>query len=122
MLRNITVISLIIAFAAQTISGAVVSFGYYINPDTFAKNCVNKARPTLHCNGKCQMMKKIKEEGKKEQENQERKTDNKITVLSSRSFFATIIAVNIQYKITYPVTGCPAAVHRSSAVFHPPLV
>ena len=38
----------------------------------YAKNCINKARPKLHCNGKCQMMKKMRKRKKKKQ-NQDRK-------------------------------------------------
>ena len=33
---------------------------YYTNTAAFAKNCVNKAKPKLHYNGKCQMMKKCR--------------------------------------------------------------
>jgi len=86
VLRNIAVISLLIAFAAQTFSGAFIKLGYIINPDAFAKYCVNKARPKLHCNGKCQLAKKIKEEEKKEQESLELKTI-KSQSISSKSFY-----------------------------------
>ena len=122
MLKNIAVIPLLIAFAAQSFSGAFIRLGYAINPAAFAKYCVNKAKPKLRCNGKCQLMKKIKEEEKKEQENTERKLDYKVTILSSKSFFATINLVVTPYKITYPRTACSATVHRSLAVFHPPQV
>jgi hypothetical protein len=115
VLRNIAVIPLLIAFAAQSFSGAFIRLGYAINPAAFAKYCVNKAKPRLQCNGKCQVMKKMKEEEKKEQ-------DYKVTLLSSKSFFATVSHLGTPYKITYPRTTCSATVHRSLTVFHPPQV
>ena len=50
----------------------------------------------MHCNGKCQMMKKIQEEENKEQQETERKAESKNETLSSKSFFA--ILPDIFYK------------------------
>ena len=120
VLRNIAVIPLLIAFAAQSFSGAFIQLGYAINPAAFAKYCVNKAKPKLHCNGKCQMMKKMKEEEKKEQENTERKWENKITVLSSKSFFCNIEFKLIPVTKPIPVENTPLIKDISLSVFHPP--
>lgn len=47
----------------QTFSKWAVVIGYELNQDYISKNlCINKAQPNLHCNGKCQMMKKLAEE------------------------------------------------------------
>lgn len=59
---------------------------YYINQAVFAKSCVNKAKPTMHCNGKCQMMKKLQEEEKKDQQMPERKLEKRMELLSTNSF------------------------------------
>jgi len=91
-MKQLTAIFLIVAFAVQTFSSGFVVLNYYTNTASFAKNCENKARPKMHCNGKCQMMKKLKQEEKQDQQNPERKSENKIEVLSSRSFFYTSIA------------------------------
>lgn len=120
MLSKIAVIPLLIAFAAQSFSGAFIQLGYAINPAAFAKYCVNKAKPKLHCNGKCQMMKKMKEEEKKEQENTERKWENKITVLSSKSFFCNIEFKLIPVTKPIPVENTPLIKDISLSVFHPP--
>ena len=58
---------------------------YYANTSAFAKNCENKAKPAMHCNGKCQMMKKIKAAESKEQQMPERKMENKIELFSCSS-------------------------------------
>ena len=91
VIKSLIAIPLIIAFAAQTFSAAFIQLGYAVNPAAFAKYCVNKAKPKLHCNGKCQMMKKIKEEEKKEQENLELKTI-KSQSISSKSFYPSLLS------------------------------
>ncbi|MEP6749886.1 MAG: hypothetical protein ABJB86_19265 [Bacteroidota bacterium] len=70
------------AFLAQTLNKAFVIADYYSNRALYAKNCENKAIPIMHCNGKCQMMKKLKEEQKKDEENSERRAENKNEVIS----------------------------------------
>ena len=120
--RHITAIIFFAAFLAQTFSRSFVIANYYTNTSKYAKNCINKTKPKMHCNGKCQMMKKLQEQEKKDQENPERKSENKNElVLSSKSFFS-----NLPYKITrfvkkiYPTLHCPKETYRSFEVFHPP--
>jgi hypothetical protein len=121
--KQITSILLLLAFAIQTFSGGFVVLNYYTNTAAFAKNCVNKAKPKMHCNGKCQMMKKMQEEEKKDQQLPERKFENKIEVLSSKSFFysaATAFSVIASKATTvekdYPLTDI------SYSFFRPPQV
>jgi hypothetical protein len=121
MFRYFTALLLLAAFGAQTFEKAVIVLDYYANTASFAKNCENKAIPKMHCNGKCQMMKKLKEEEKKERQNPERKSENKNQTISSRSFFATLSlhtpaflpAGTSQYAPTHPID-------RAYAIFHPP--
>lgn len=121
--KQIISILLLLAFAIQTFSDGIVLLNYYTNTAAFAKNCVNKARPKMHCNGKCQMMKKMQEEEKKDQQIPERKFENKIEVLSSKSFFyssATTFSVIAPKATTvekdYPLTDI------SYSFFRPPQV
>ncbi|MGG9964774.1 hypothetical protein [Ferruginibacter sp. SUN106] len=121
MFKQIAAIFLIIAFTAQTFSGGFVMLNYYSNTAAFAKNCENKARPKMHCNGKCQMMKKLQQEEKQDQQNPERKSDNKIEVLSSKSFFystTTIFSV-IAFKAV-PVEKDYPIKDIAYSFFHPP--
>jgi hypothetical protein len=121
VLKNLAVISLLIAFAAQTFNGACIKLGYAINPEAFAKYCVNKNRPKLHCNGKCQMMKKIRGEEKKEQESLELKTI-KAQSISSKSFYPSLISpegIELAYNVTTP-RSIGYATDNTSDFFHPP--
>jgi len=96
---------------------------YYTNTSKYSKNCENKAKPKMHCNGKCQMMKKLQHEEKKDQENPERKSENKNeSVLSTKSFFATIptqyLIDSKSKKISPSSDG--KSIDRCFDIFHPP--
>jgi len=57
----------------------------------YAKNCENKAFPAMHCNGKCQLMKKLRQEQKDDQDNRERLINGKNEVVFfSRSALASL--------------------------------
>ncbi len=75
----------------------------------------------LHCNGKCQMMKKIRAEEKKEQESQERKMGSKVEVLSSKSFFTSTSELfsTLIYSHYFTGTECNE-MHMPRSIFHPP--
>lgn len=120
--RYITAIVFLAAFLAQTFSKTLVIADYYTNTAKYAKNCENKAKPKMHCNGKCQMMKKLQQEEKKDQENPERKAENKNEiVLSSKSFFTTVPYYSkYSIKKLYPALQSPKETDRSFEVFHPP--
>ncbi len=77
----------------------------------------------MHCNGKCQMMKKLQQEEKNEQENQERKAENRIEIaLSTKSFFATApiqyLILSSSKKLSPSSDG--KSIDRSFDIFHPP--
>jgi hypothetical protein len=113
------------AILAQTFSKSFVMADYYTNTSKYAKNCVNKAKPKMNCNGKCQMMKKLEQEEKKDQENPERKAENKNEILlSSKSFYAT---VDNTYKIAivkqrFPQIENIYSYNCTNSIFHPPQV
>lgn len=93
---------------------------YYTNTASYAKNCENKARPMLHCNGKCQLMKKLKQEENKDKQNPERRSDNKDEVLSSKSFFASVSNTVITSNNSYLFRNNNLIKDIPSDFFHPP--
>ncbi|MBS1512414.1 MAG: hypothetical protein JST86_16330 [Bacteroidetes bacterium] len=120
-MKSLSAIILIAAFAAQSFSGGFIMLDYYSHTAAFAKNCENKARPQMHCNGRCQMMKKLKAEEKKDEQNPERKADNKTVVLSSKSFFCSVITAIIP-AFSKPSAGSNtfSLQDMEYAFFHPP--
>ena len=121
MLKQITAIFLLIAFSVQVFNRTVIVLDYYTNTNAFAKNCENKALPMLHCNGKCQMMKKLREEEKKNQQNPERRAENKNEVLSSRSFFTSLpLGKPAVSDIVYSYLHISIPKEPYTDIFHPP--
>jgi hypothetical protein len=102
MLKQLTALVLIAAFVIQTFSGGFVLLDYYINTTAFATNCVNKARPTLHCNGKCQMMKKLKQEENTNKQNPGRSNENKTEVFCSSAHQYTFQPIAVLISPDYP--------------------
>jgi hypothetical protein len=122
MFKKITATILLLAFVSQTFAGPFIMLDYFVNTAAYAKNCVNKAKPKMHCNGKCQAMKKIQEEEKKDQQNAEEKAASKLQVLSSRSFFSLLIIPAISSNKILFHTFSDSPVDRNLSVFHPPKV
>lgn len=122
MIRYIAVILLMGAFLAQTFNQGFIELSYVVNRASFEKNCENKYRPALHCNGKCQLMKKLKEEEKKDQRNPERKQENKNeSPSSSKSFFATLQIEQFDFQQEYSLSNDPSLQSAYlTDVFHPP--
>ena len=123
MFKQLAALILLMAFGFQTFSRAIILVSYYTNTSSYAKNCINKAKPILHCNGKCQMMKKLKEEDKKDKQNPERKSEVKNEIpISSRSFFAVIEYIKFAVKLKREIAHYPndICVNHPTSIFHPP--
>ena len=62
MLKRLTIWMLIFAVFAANFSLVFVYVGFKFNQQYIAANlCVNRFKPSLHCNGKCYFMRKIKQ-------------------------------------------------------------
>ena len=122
MFKQIIATILLMAFVAQTFASPFIMLDYFVNTASYAKNCVNKARPKMHCNGQCQVMKKIREQEKKDQQDSQRKAENKIPVLSSKSFFCSLEHFSILIQNSYSTTDAATIVDRAFSIFHPPQI
>ena len=121
LLQRTIAFLLLLAFFTSTFSRLFVVADYYVNTERYYAKCVNKARPQLKCNGKCQMSKKIQAEENKEQKNPGLKLDLK-------SELVTHIAIELKpgvplttASICYPVAQqefLPTG--YNARIFHPP--
>ena len=120
MFTRFIAILLLLCSASVSLSGLFVVAGFEMNRGYIAKElCVNKDKPQLHCNGKCYLMKKLKQAEEKEQ-----KQDHQFQKIQLQQAIAYIpfvfkqysfIAINLRIPLT---TGVPVA--RLSSIFHPP--
>jgi hypothetical protein len=65
-LQKIVAAILIFAFLGQSFNQYWYYLGYLVEKKEYMARCENKALPQMHCNGKCQLMKKIREQQEKE--------------------------------------------------------
>jgi len=122
MYRQLLAAVLMLAFTVQTFNQGLIVFGFYANQDAIARKlCVNKAKPKMLCHGKCQLMKKLQEEEKKDKENSERKIDNKAEIV-----FINDASTNINYNLepgmcnSFPLHKDPLLNFYLIDIFHPP--
>ncbi|MEO8405081.1 MAG: hypothetical protein ABI480_10810 [Chitinophagaceae bacterium] len=120
-MKKILALTLLLAFASQTFSQAIIVIDFYINQSYIATfKCENRFMPMLHCNGKCVLAKRLKQEEKREQENSERKLENKNEVISSKSFFTSVLPSLQTIYPVYQTYSDKRITGVSFAVFHPP--
>ena len=70
---------------AQSFDKVLIVADYFARTSVYAKNCENKKKPQMRCQGKCQMMKKLEQQEKDNQSYPERKIENKQEVLACGS-------------------------------------
>jgi hypothetical protein len=121
--KYITAVVFLAAFLAQSFGKSFYIADYYTRTARYAEKCINKARPKLHCNGQCQLMKKLQEEEKKDQQNPERNNSLKNEVsLSDQNSFATLEKQFRLIALSRHIEGrpedVPAGIH--APVFRPP--
>ena len=114
---------LILLVLFQAFSKWVIMAEYTINKDYIAKNlCENKARPMLHCNGKCQLMKKLAEEEKQNSSSSNTGNNIKVSDVLFTHEISTLCITNLpEEKATFnsELILSKSSAHLSS-IFHPP--
>jgi hypothetical protein len=125
-MKFIVIPILMLLVLAQAFSKWLVVAEYRMNRDFIAKNlCINKARPKLRCNGKCQMMKRLAEE---EKQNSRDNTNNTAKVSTNEVLFCDDVNKPTFPLLTYIITTYneePFLFKPDSpisSVFHPPAI
>jgi hypothetical protein len=114
---------LLAALMVQTFSRSIAMADYMVNLEAYKKACINKAKPKLQCNGKCQMLKKVKkQEGDSEASAPVLKLNHLEVVLSSKSFFPSISVVSTNNSSSYFTYTDDYSSDYLGAIFHPPSI
>ena len=111
----------------QTFSKLIIITNYQLNKEYIAANlCVNRFFPQMHCNGQCQLAKKLKAE--EDQSNKEN-SSNTVSKLQSSEvlFFEQKTNFSIGHLFTYKKTTYPSYLvveypSPAPAIFHPPAI
>jgi hypothetical protein len=112
---------MLLAFMAQTFDRFMIEADFYANRNYVAANlCENKDKPWLHCCGKCQLNKKLKEHDNNDEQNTESKGINKDEVISSKSFFPQLTFFTATVLHEYQQFICGPVSNYNGNIFHPP--
>lgn len=119
--RKIAVVLLLAAFTTITFNQSFITLDYFLQRDFIANTlCINKAKPQMHCNGKCQLMKKLQQEQKKDQENPLRKTDTKKQVFYFSSSIPGCSLKGNNLMKSYPLLSVKKAIDITCLLLRPP--
>ena len=108
----------------QTFSRFVIEADYFFNKNYITKVlCINKAKPKMHCNGKCYLSRQLKEQEKQEQQIPD---SRKINFEVAPFFLPKPFSLPNVYYSSIKVQYLPTVDVLSStflrSVFHPPTV
>src|SRR5580658_6063001 len=123
LFRRTAAFLLLLVFFAQAAGRYFVVADYYVNTSAYVANCINKDRPWMHCNGRCQLCKKLRQQaGAEDKQTPERKSGNNgdetlYSIASFSDFNALhfVALINLQYLELS--AGKPIGMPRH--LFHP---
>lgn len=119
IISRIITLFILLVFLSETFDQNFITFVFYTDQTSIAKSlCVNRDKPQMHCNGKCQLQEKLNQQNNKPPE---RKTESHNETLSSKSFFASVEPIIlISIKKRYFIKNADQPKDQSSSFFHPP--
>lgn len=120
MLRKSAAFILLLTFTAISFQGTGLLFNYRFNKSAFEKNCINKKRPQLKCEGKCQLMKKMLEREQQDQDHPESKPDVEVTLFIAFSDTDAVCTPEKGIYSTFPPYTSPHLSDNTTDIFHPP--
>jgi hypothetical protein len=124
LIRRAAAFLLLLVFFAQAFSRYFLVADYYVNTAAYIENCVNKDRPWMHCNGRCQLCKKLHQQaGAEDKQTPERKSGNNgdetlYSIASFSDFNALHFVALINQQYPQFSAGKPVGMPRD--LFHPP--
>ncbi|RZK83027.1 MAG: hypothetical protein EOO92_00635 [Pedobacter sp.] len=121
MINRIIAIFLLLALVSANLSGLFIFAEFKINQKYIAATlCDNRSKPELQCNGKCYLMKKMKDalekEKKQEQANQKKGTQE-FCVLNSSVVLSIVTSPLPKEEPAYLQANLP---NISFDILHPP--
>jgi len=105
MFRSILAYILILTALTANFSQFFVYAGFELNENYIvSKLCVNRDKPQMHCNGKCYLMRKLKQaEQKEKNREQDQRMIYQLGVVTERLSFNPFMACSVrEYKPELP--------------------
>jgi len=124
MLKRLSIWLLIFAVFAANFSMVFVYMGFKLNQEYIAQNlCVNRFKPSLHCNGHCYFMQKLKQA----EDNQKKQSAKGNSVRVEVSFFQEPFSISFiepkvidNVAISLQTFAYRYSSHYLDTIFRPP--
>ncbi|WP_118196540.1 hypothetical protein [Albibacterium indicum] len=120
--RHLGVAILLVALFIQSFTRVLIISDYYVNTESYAINCENKALVEMHCDGQCQLMKKLEKEDQKDQSNPQRNLENNNKYFLSQELSFVIFLTQDTEKSDFSILPDPKTIDRPHSIFRPPMV
>ena len=120
-MKIFTTIFLFITIFLQTFSNYIIQADFYMNRSYITENfCINRDKPMMHCNGKCYLTKKLKQQEKQDQQAPAAKN----LKFDIQPFFIpdplVFSQINATVKTNYFIKNVFTIASFPHVIFHPP--
>ncbi len=105
----------------QTFPKSLVVLDYFVNTAKYEALCINKTHPEMHCDGACQMDKKLQKiDHSQQHQPQSERTETSVVYLPSVDSFQQFIFLSPIPKNNYPPLLQNKPRRRPLSIFKPP--
>jgi hypothetical protein len=123
MRLKFTSVLLVIALAGQSFFLSFIQADYIIRYEAYLERCVNKAKPSVKCNGKCQMELKLRQAEQSRQDEEAPVAVKYPEPLFQQVMLPIIIQPLIEEaRIITFLADSPMLFRAPGTVFHPPCI
>lgn len=121
-MKNFFIISLLAIMLLQIFSRVVVMVDYQANKEYIMEFlCINRDKPELKCEGKCQLTKKLKAQHDTDKQANERGQKQEVQFNLYCQSIDTFSARHLESIVSYPsVYTCGHTSVAYHSIFHPP--
>lgn len=124
ILKYLIAILVFLSMMGQLFQGDFIILDYYTHQQKYTAMCINKDKPKMHCNGSCQLHKKLQQAQQHESNNPESAGGFKANVvlycvIENLHFNWWEVPVETSFS---PTTDDPVYSPDISDIFHPPLL
>lgn len=114
---------ILIALIFQTFSLAMVKTDYLLRTESYAALCLNKDKPEMHCEGKCQMTRKMQQENDNDKNNPQNNVDISVVYFVSDYSIVDIISPDLADRENkYFSFQETATFQHPQDIFRPPVI
>ena len=111
---------LIVGILLQNFSKLVLFINYQFNQSAITEAyCINKDKPSMHCNGQCHLLKQLKAADKKENHPSALLKENVILLFSENQLMHQLFNPSIEFMFHLYSEASLQSSHLLS-IFHPP--